>query len=206
MSATVAALGCALLAALAVAGWVGGPPLARLEPWRRRAAGRAGPLARLRGQLTTRAAEERSAALVAALPAVCDLLAVCVEAGRPTRAALLVVAEASAEPIRGVLFGVWNQIDLGVPEERAWASLAEVPGFGGLARDLARAVGTGAALAELLRERGREARAVAATAARARARRVAVTGVLPLVLCYLPAFLLVGVVPIFGGLLAGLFG
>lgn len=192
----------------AVAAWlaVGEDALERLRPPRSRPSARAAPPDWVRRHVGTRRAVAREAALVAQLPAVCYLLAVCIRAGRPTRGALRVVADVSAEPTRGVLLGVWNQIDLGVPEPRAWGSLAEVPGYRALARDVARAVGSGAALADLLRERGREARAAAAGEARARARRVAVSGVLPLVVCYLPAFLLVGVVPIFGGLLARLLG
>ncbi len=196
----------ALLAAVAAWLAVGDDRLTRLHPARARPAAPAAPGEWLRRHVGSRRAVARGSALVAQLPAVCDLLAVCVRAGRPTRGALRVVADVSAEPTRGVLLGVWNQIDLGVPETRAWASLADVPGYRDFARDVARAVGSGAALADLLRERSREARAVAAAEARARARRVAVTGVLPLVVCYLPAFLLVGVVPIFGGLLARLLG
>jgi len=196
----------ALLAALAVWLAVGEAPLARLTPAPQRPSARAALPGWWRRHVGTRREAAREASLLAALPAVCDLLAVCIRAGRPPRGALRVVADASAEPTRGVLLGVCNQIDLGVPEQRAWASLADVPGYRAFARDVARAVGSGAALADLLRERGREAREAAAVAARARARRVAVTGVLPLVVCYLPAFLLVGVVPIFGGLLTRLLG
>nr|NLI50444.1 type II secretion system F family protein [Propionibacterium sp.] len=196
----------AVLAALAVWLGVGGDRLARLTPVSAHVLARAAPARRWRRHVGTRRAVARADALVADLPAVCDLLAVCIQAGRPPRGALRVVADVCAEPTRGVLLGVWNEIDLGVPEHRAWASLADVPGYRGFARDVGRAVGSGAALADLLRERGREARAAAAVAARARARTVAVTGVLPLVVCYLPAFLLVGVVPIFGGLLARLLG
>lgn len=196
----------ALLAGAGVWLAVGGSPLKRLASAAPKPARSGGSFHRLRRHVGTRRDLAREVALVADVAAVCDLLAVCIQAGRPTRGALRVVAEVSREPTRGVLLGVWNQIDLGVPEPRAWSSLADVPGYRGFARDLARGVGTGTELADLLRQRGREAREAAAAVARARARRVAVTGVLPLVVCYLPAFLLVGVVPIFGGLLARLLG
>ena len=137
---------------------------------------------------------------------MCDLLAVCVAAARPPRSALRVVAEVCDEPTRGALLAAWKQIDLGVDEPRAWASLGSTPGYRGVARDLARSVGSGVRLADLLRQRAAEARTVAEVEARGRARKVAVSGVLPLVICYLPAFLLVGVVPIFGGLIARLLG
>jgi len=193
----------AVCAALAVRLWLAGGSLARLR------AAPPGPVgwslpARLR--LPTRREATRLRALVTDLPLVCDLLAVCVESGRPTRAALRVVADVCEEPTRGLLLGVWKQIDLGVGEAEAWASLSRQPGYRGVARDLARTVGTGVRLGALLRQRAAEARAAGEVEARSRARKVAVAGVLPLVVCYLPAFLLVGVVPIFGGLFAKLLG
>ena len=65
---------------------------------------------------------------------------------------------------------------------------------------------SGVALGDLLRAHAAEARAAVEADARARARKVAVSGVVPLVTCFLPAFLLVGVVPIFGGLIDRLVG
>ena len=72
---------------------------------------------------------------------------------------------------------------------------------------MARSVRSGVALGDLLRgHAAAQARASAETAARERARQVAVSGVLPLVTCFPPAFLLVGVVPIFGGIIGRLLG
>lgn len=180
--------------------------LRRLRPTRAGPRVWSGPLQWLRRTFTTRAAEARVEAIRAGVPVACDLLAVCVEAGRPPRGALRVVAEACGEPTKGVLLGVWNQIDLGVDEVRAWASLGDQPGYRGVARDLARSVRSGVALGDLLRAHAAEARAAVEADARARARKVAVSGVVPLVTCFLPAFLLVGVVPIFGGLIDRLVG
>ncbi len=198
----VAALGAACAVWLAL----GDGSLRRLHGPRGRPRAPGRLLAWLRGQLTTRAADLRDRAIRDGVPSVCDLLAVCVEAGRPPRAALRLVAEASEEPTRGVLLGAWNRIDLGVDELRVWASLGEQPGYRGVARDLARSVHTGVALADLLRMHAREARAEVDAASRARARKVSVAAVVPLMACFLPAFLLVGVVPIFGGLIGRLFG
>lgn len=140
------------------------------------------------------------------VPLTCDLLAVVIEAGRPVRGALKVVAEASEEPTREVLSAVVNQVELGVEETDAWASLGRQPGYRAVARDVGRSLRSGIALGDRLRAHSSDARAAAEADARARARRVSVTAVVPLVACFLPAFLLVGVVPIFGGLLTRLFG
>lgn len=137
---------------------------------------------------------------------VCDLLAVVIEAGRPARGALRVVAEASAGPTREVLCGVLGRIELGIPEEEAWGWLATQPGYRAVARDVGRSLRSGSALGERLRRHARDARAAVEAEARARARRVSVAAVVPLVACFLPAFLLVGVVPIFGGLVARFVG
>ena len=64
---------------------------------------------------------------------------------------------------------------------------------------MARALGSGMALSGTLRALGSGARGDAAAAAEERARRVGVRSVLPLMTCFLPAFLLLGVVPIIGG-------
>lgn len=137
---------------------------------------------------------------------VCLLLAVCLDAGRPPRSALRVVADVVDGPARETLVAVLRQIDLGLDEAVAWGSLAETPGYGPMARDLARAVHSGVALAELLRRHGEDARRQALLTAQVRARAAGVTGVLPVVVCFLPAFLLLGVVPVFGGLLGRFFG
>ena len=71
-------------------------------------------------------------------------------------------------------------------------------------RALARSA-TGAAPAALLRAVADDADAAARAAAEAAARRAAVTAVLPLGLCFLPAFVLLGIVPLVAGLLAAAF-
>jgi len=159
-----------------------------------------------RRRFTTRSAEARAREVRDGVPVACDLLAVCVEAGRPARGALRLVAEAVGEPTRGVLLGVVNQIELGVDEGEAWAALGAQPGYRAVARDVGRSLRSGVALGDLLRAHASEARTAREADSRARARQVAVAGVLPLVTCFLPAFLLVGVVPIFGGLVGRLFG
>lgn len=136
----------------------------------------------------------------------CVLLALCLAAGRPPRSALRVVVDVLDGPGREALASVLRQVDLGLDEAAAWASLAEVPGYRAVGRDMARAVHSGVALADLLRGHARDARREAMVAAQVRARAVGVTGVLPLVVCFLPAFVLLGVVPIFGGLVGRFLG
>lgn len=145
--------------------------------------------------------------LASALPVICTQLAVCMEAGLPLRNAVAVLGDClGGEPAR-VLRRLDAAVRLGVPEEQAWAELGEDhPELGGLARELRHAASGGAALAAALRQQAAEARATNRSAAESRARRAGVSIVLPLGVCFLPAFLLVGVVPVVGGVLSRLFG
>lgn len=194
----------ALSAGLAAAGTF------RTDPWSRlrvEAAERGGP-GRAGAQRWWRWRRERSdaSAIARDVSRVCLLLAVCLDAGRPPRSALRVVVDVLRGPARDPLASVLRQIDLGLDEAVAWASLGRAPGYRAMARDLSRAVHSGVALADLLRRHAADARSAALVAAQVRARAVGVTGVLPLVLCFLPAFVLLGIVPIFGGLIGRLNG
>ncbi len=145
--------------------------------------------------------------LASALPVVCTQLAVCLEAGLPLRNAVAVLGDSlGGEPAR-VLHRLDAAVRLGVPEEQAWAEVGELhPELAGLARELRHAASGGVALAPALRQHAAESRATNRSAAEARARRAGVSIVLPLAVCFLPAFLLVGVVPVVGGVLSRLFG
>lgn len=154
----------------------------------------------VRRHVTSRASVARDYQVRAAMSGVCDLLAVSIEAGRPPRAALRVVADVVVEPTKSVLNGVLRRIELGVDEAEAWRSLAESEPYRDVARDLARSVHSGVAVVNVLRHHAATGRSNALMTARERARTVSVKATLPLMLCFLPAFLLVGVVPVFGGL------
>jgi pilus assembly protein TadC len=68
------------------------------------------------------------------------------------------------------------------------------------ARAAARSAGTGAALARTARTEGSRIRAALADAAEARAQRAGVLITAPLGLCFLPAFLVLGIAPVVIGL------
>ncbi|MBB1501775.1 type II secretion system F family protein [Propioniciclava sp. MC1683] len=192
----------AVAAALAVWWAVPVPSLARLGPERRDrwSAWAAGVLDGLRAVLPRRAAVDRDRALRASVPQVCDLLAVCLDAGRPTRTALRVVASVLTGPVADELRGVLQRIELGLDEAEAWASLSSVAGYREVGRDLARSVRSGLGLAGLLRQHAADARREAAAEDLVRARAAGVKSVVPLMVCFLPAFIALGVVPLFGSL------
>ncbi|MFT3887922.1 MAG: type II secretion system F family protein [Arachnia sp.] len=163
-------------------------------------------LAWLPAVLRPRRAGTASRALTRELPEALDLLAACLEAGLPTRAALDAVARASPQETKTLLQRVAAQLRLGRAGGLAWRELADHEVWGAVAGDLARAERSGLAVADTLRAHAEDARAAAREAAVTTARTVGVRSVMPLMCCFLPAFVLVGVVPIVASLLADFLG
>ena len=133
-----------------------------------------------------------------------ELLAVCLEAGRSMGEALNVVAAECGAATGAVLSRVTGQLALGVPEPQAWNELADHAVWGGVARDVARSARSGTAVVQMLHLHAEEARVAVHERALERARTAGVRSVVPLMACFLPAFVLVGVLPIIAGLLQGL--
>ncbi len=142
--------------------------------------------------------------MVRAAPLVADLLAATLAAGVPIERAVGVIARAVGGPAGEALAGVVRRQELGEPAHTAWARLDSLPGVGAIARTVARSVAGGAPLADVLGQLARDLRVAAHAEALADVRAVSVRAVLPLGLCLLPAFVLLGVVPIVGGLLPDL--
>lgn len=138
------------------------------------------------------------ARLVAAdeLPFALDLLAACLTAGAPTVTAVRTVAAASAPQLAKRLHAVATALDDGAEPDEAWLPLAELPGGERLLAAAARSSGSGAAMATGMRRLAEEAREAAAHAGEAAAERAGVLVVMPVGLCFLPAFVLMGLVPV----------
>lgn len=143
---------------------------------------------------------------LAQLPLTLDLLAVCLESGAPTVAAVRAVAEASPPATRELLQRVLAHLEVGCGAGRAWAELRNHPAWAGAAREFIRSTRSGSSLAEALRGLAAEARHDAREEQLRRARTAGVKAVGPLMVCFLPAFIAVGIVPIIAGLLRGFLG
>ncbi len=133
--------------------------------------------------------------LVLQTPQALDLLAATLTAGLPLRLATAAVVRACPGPVADTLAGVLRQIDLGVSDVEAWRTLIRHPQWGAVAADLARSVESGTMLTGALAVHADEARAERTAAVEIAARQVGVHSVLPLMLCFIPAFLLLGIVP-----------
>lgn len=150
------------------------------------------------------AVEMRRAA--AGLPDAADLLAAVLRAGAPPGAAAGVVGAAMEGPVGERLTRVGHALRLGDPPAQAWAHIADLPGGERMARAAVRSADSGGALSRAMTRLADELRAARAAEADAAARRAGVLVVLPLGLCFLPAFLLAGVVPVVIAVLDGVLG
>ncbi|MFE9722391.1 type II secretion system F family protein [Streptomyces sp. NPDC005794] len=149
--------------------------------------------------------KEAETALVARqLPVVADLLASCLSAGAGPRDAAEAVGESIAGPVGERLARTAAEILLGGEPAEAWGRFGEMPGAAPLARCLERAATTGAPAAEPVSRLADEMRAERANVAAARAQRAGVLITAPVGLCFLPAFLAMGVAPVVIGLATGL--
>jgi Flp pilus assembly protein TadB len=167
--------------------------------------------------LTARARRGREeAAASRELPRVADLLAACLEAGLPLTAAAAevcaVVDPPTARRLRRLVVG----LESGLPG----ATCGHVGGGAGdgpthsacvdawqrFGRAVDRAVSRGAPLAEVLVGLADDERERARWVAEEAVRRVGVRAVGPLAACFLPAFVLVGVVPVVVGVAGAVLG
>ncbi len=170
-----------------------------LRWWPRRRASRPG-----RGPHDPSPGSPEAGRVARQLPLAADLLAACVTAGASPAGAARAVGEALAGPVGERLSRGAARIRLGDEPAEAWRALGALPGADRLARLLERAGESGVPAADPVARIADEARADWRRAATERARRAAVMVTVPVGLCFLPAFISVGVLPVVIGLAGGL--
>lgn len=138
------------------------------------------------------------------LPFAVDLLAVALAAGAAPSTALRAVATAVDGPVAEELAAVARGLTVGRDPAQVWGDAARRPGLGGLGRAMLRAVESGSSVSDALARLAEDLRAGARVEAESRARTVGVRAAVPLGLCLLPAFVLVGVVPLVAGMVGTL--
>ncbi|MFJ2771216.1 type II secretion system F family protein [Streptomyces sp. NPDC087300] len=159
-----------------------------------------------RGRAAGADADGRSDGAEAArqLPLAADLLAACVAAGASPVVAAQAVGESLGGPVGVCLARGAAEVRFGAEPADAWRKLGAIPGAGALARLLERMGESGAPAAEPVARVAADARAERGRTATAEARRAAVLMTAPVGLCFLPAFVTVGVLPVVIGLADGL--
>lgn len=151
-------------------------------------------------RMESRAQRHRREMLERQAPAAADLMAACLAAGATPVDAARAVSTALGDPIAEPLGRLTGALDLGADPSRAWAALAVDAPLRPLARAAARSAETGAPLASLLAAVADDQRDEARARAEATARASGVKSVAPLAACFLPAFLLIGIVPVVASL------
>ncbi|WP_067903273.1 type II secretion system F family protein [Nocardia vaccinii] len=138
-----------------------------------------------------------------------DLLAACLRAGLPVALAARAVASTAPAELGAALHRVADLLALGADQPDAWRRVAHEAGSGdiqALARLAARSARSGACLADAVGELAGQCRAAVEDAAAARAERAGVLIGGPLGLCFLPAFVCLGIVPVVIGLATRVLG
>jgi pilus assembly protein TadC len=151
---------------------------------------------RVTGRMEPPAVRRRRERLAAAVPHVVDLMAACLAVGLSPAAALEQITDAVESPVRDELAALTARLRLGVDPATVWHDLARHPQLGGLGRSLARAVDSGASVADAMQRLADDLRRHGRAEVESKARSVGVKAAIPLGICLLPAFVLVGVVPL----------
>ena len=175
--------------------------------------GRAGPVAGVLAAVATwvvigRAeppeVRRRRQAVRRDLPYVVDLFAATLRAGAAPGDGIAVVCGALPGPAADRLAPAAARLSLGLDPAQVWSALADDPELGRLGRALARAQSSGTPVVASVERLADELARAARAEVEERARAVGVKAALPLGLCLLPAFILIGIVPLVVALLATL--
>jgi hypothetical protein len=135
---------------------------------------------------------------------VVDLIAGCLAAGLSMPAALDAAAVAGDPVTHQACVATAAALRHGVSGNEAWHGWQDDRWLAPVARSAARTTETGAAAADELQRAAARLRAGRRVQLHERVQRASVWVVVPLGLCFLPAFVLVGVVPVVAGLLTSL--
>jgi pilus assembly protein TadC len=140
-----------------------------------------------------------------ALPLALDLAAAALRGGQTITSALVLTAAVLPEPLAGQWRRTAGLLALGAPGEQAWSALAEHEALAPVAVIARRSADSGVRLARALTQLAADTRAQLRAQELARAGRAGVLVLAPLGLCFLPAFVCLGIVPTIVGIARGAF-
>ncbi|GAA4218300.1 type II secretion system F family protein [Actinocatenispora rupis] len=152
-------------------------------------------------RMVPRAVRELHARAGAELPFALDLLASSLRSGVPPGQAALAVGTALGGPLGARFDQAGRALILGGGATAAWSAFADVPGGKRLAAAAARGSESGAAQARALLRLAEDLRSARLSDMEANAHRAGVLVVLPLGLCFLPAFVIAGLIPVVASML-----
>lgn len=151
-------------------------------------------------RLESRDERDRRDRLVRQAPLFADLLSATLASGATLRSALSAAADSVGDPTASAVRPVVAAIDLGADPSTAWRSVPGVDAHAAIVEALARSADTGASASDLLARIAVDLRRDHAVRVEVAARAAGVRAVAPLAACFLPAFLLLGVVPVVASL------
>ena len=160
---------------------------------------------RFMSRLESREVRDRRMQLQRQLPSVCDLLSATLASGAPVLSAVSAVARASAYPAAEDLQRVAAAMSFGAAPASAWQEAALGPEFARISAAFQRSAVSGAPIAEVLNAAAGDERRRRRAAVEIAARSAGVRAVAPLAICFLPAFVLLGIVPVVASMAMGLF-
>ena len=135
------------------------------------------------------------------LPHLVELFGAALRSGAAPAEAITVVAAALPGVAGDRLSSVGTRLALGMDPVQVWESLVADPELAPLGRALARSQTTGASVLTAMERLADELAGRSRADVEERARSVGVRAALPLGLCLLPAFILIGIVPLVAALL-----
>jgi Flp pilus assembly protein TadB len=138
------------------------------------------------------------------LPHVVTLLGSALSGGAAPGQAIAMVCQALPGSAAARLDPLAARLALGADPALVWTELTQDPELGSLGRTLARAHASGTPVLAAVQRLADDLAARARAEVEDRARAVGVKAALPLGLCLLPAFVLIGIVPLVAGLLGEL--
>jgi Flp pilus assembly protein TadB len=134
------------------------------------------------------------------LAATWDLLAACLRAGLPVPAAVTAIADDLPADAGRALRATAELLAMGADPVDAWTPAMACPHTATLARGARHTARSGTALADVVAALAETVRDSAGDAAEARAQRAGVLIAAPLGVCFLPAFICLGIAPVVAGL------
>lgn len=159
---------------------------------------------RVTARLATADARRRAAEAAAGLPVLVDLVAGALRAGATVPGAIDAACAAWPGAAADRLRPARSRLALGGDPVSVWDDVAVDPALAPLARAMARAASSGAPVADVIGRLADDLADRARGEAEDRARTVGVRAAVPLGLCLLPAFVVLGIVPLAAGLLSSL--
>lgn len=146
----------------------------------------------------------RREALLEDLPTGVDLLGSCLDAGAAPESALVSVSRALGGPVGEEFLAIHHRLQVGVDPVQVWRTVAAHPQLAPLGRAVGRAHETGAPVGRAVHRLAEELRDRARADVETRARSIEVRAAAPLGLCLLPAFVVLGVVPMVVGVFSSM--